>query len=77
METVLASIGAVHSRDFEISLTLLDKKVKYYGAIDLPNYFRAISIYLGEMLKGEDSATRERLKNDPEQETLKQEIKEI
>ena len=30
-----------------------------------------------EMLKGEDSATWERLKNDPEQETLEQEIEEI
>ena len=29
------------------------------------------------MLKGEDSATWERLKNDPEQETLEQEIEEI
>ena len=67
VETVLASIGAVHSRYFETSLTLRDKKVKYYGAIDLPNNFRAISIYLGEMckLKREDPATWERLKNDP------------
>ena len=39
VETILASIGVIHSRDFETGLTLLDKKVKYYGATDLLNYF--------------------------------------
>ena len=92
VETVLASIAAVHSRDFEAGLTLLDKKVKYYGAEDLPNYFTAIQIYLGEMckLKREDPATCERLKKDPVvsnsteafvnlfiDQALEQEIKEI
>ena len=67
VETVQASIAAVHSRDFDASPTLLDKKVKYYGATDFPNYFRAIPIYLSEMckLKREDPATWERLKKDP------------
>ena len=92
VETVLASIAAVHSRDFEAGLTLLDKKVKYYGAEDLPNYFTAIQIYLDEMckLKREDPATWERLKKDPVvsksteafvnlfiDQALEQEIKEI
>ena len=70
----------------------MDKKFKYYAAKDLPNYFRAIPIYLGETckLKNEDPATWERLKKDPVvsksteafvnlfiDQALEQEIKEI
>ena len=66
VETLLASISAVHNRDFESSLTLLDKKVKYYAATDLPNYFRVIPVHLAEMneLKTADPASWERLKKD-------------
>ena len=66
VETLLANIAAIHNRDFEASLTLLYKKVKYYGAIDLPNYFMAIPVYLAEMheLQTNDPATWEHLKKD-------------
>ena len=47
-ETYLASIAAVHNRDIEASLTLLDIKVKYYGATDLPNYFTVIHCLSGQ-----------------------------
>ena len=66
VEVMLACIAAIHSRDLEACLTAIDRGVKYYGATDLPWYFKLIPIYLGQMteLKLTDAATWELLKRD-------------
>ena len=66
VETFLACVSAIHNRDLESCLTLIDRKIKYYGATDLPWYFRLMAVHLGQMneLKLTDPATWERLKKD-------------
>ena len=64
VETFLACVSAIHHRDLEACLTLMDRKIKYYSATDQPWYFKLMTIHLGEMneLKKSDPATWERLK---------------
>ena len=64
VENVLACVSAIHSKDLEGTLTTVDKKVKYYGATDLPWYFKLIPIYIGQMneVRKNDKETWEALK---------------
>ena len=49
IETMLTCIAAIHARDLEGYLTVMDSGVKYYGGTDLPCYFKLIPVYLGQM----------------------------
>ena len=49
VETFLASVSSIHNRDFESCLTLIDRKIKYYSATDLPWYFKLMTVHLGQM----------------------------
>ena len=49
VELMLSCVSAIHSRDLEGCLTAIDRKIKYYGAMDLPWYFKLIQVYLGQM----------------------------
>ena len=49
VENFLVCVSAIHSKDLEGTLTAVDNKVKYYGATDLPWYFKLIAIYIGQM----------------------------
>ena len=66
VETFLASVSSIHNRDFESCLTLIDRKIKYYSATDLPWYFKLMTVHLGQMneLKKSDPVTRNCLKQD-------------
>ena len=63
---MLNCIAAIHSRDFEGCLNAMDDGVKYYGSMDLPNYFKMIPVFLGQMcdVRRNDKATWDRLKTD-------------
>ena len=65
VEVMLSCIAAIHSRDLEACLTAIDQGVKYYGAMDLNNYFAMIPVYLGQMneVKKTDKETWEKLKS--------------
>ena len=45
IEVMLNCIAAIHSRDFEGCLNAMDDGVKYYGSMDLPNYFKMIPVF--------------------------------
>ena len=65
-EGMLTCISTIHSRDLEGTLAAIDAGVKYYGAMDLPWYFKLIPIYLGQMneVRTSDPETWELLKRD-------------
>ena len=44
IEVMLNCIAAIHSRYFEGCLNVMDDGLKYYGSMDLPNYFKMIPV---------------------------------